>query len=126
MCVAGGYRPIPLVIAAGNHRIIEPSDLTDHLLITCPTPPPNNRARLVFQYFESSLHTYLKGIGHVASDSATGNFIPPESEIEQGRNATILRAELFLKAATDSEILPVDPEWKLQVRYSVYQANPRF
>lgn len=117
MCLAGDYDPIALVIAASNHRIVSPSDVTDRLEYDSKHPPPNERAMNALEYFKSSLLTYLHGSGHVALEPGLDLVTLAGAELQRcyDNNAT-LRAELFLKATTDMTILPADADWRLKVR----------
>lgn len=58
------------------------------------------------------LRRYLCGVGHPFNGDE--GLVKPADIARECTNMT-LRADLFLKAATDSYLLPVDPAWRVKV-----------
>ena len=74
--------------------------------------------------FEHALLRYLRGVGH--PEGAFSADCLPEGEMEAQRDNGLLRARLFLKFATGSDLPPCE-SWKIKVmrkaRSSIYAVD---
>ena len=64
--------------------------------------------------FRSLLHEYLRGSGH--PDHPHVHAVVPRSQLERDANDPLLRSRLFLHMMSGSDLVPVDSDWKLEVR----------
>lgn len=75
--------------------------------------PDADPARTYFDLFQLRFKRWLMGKGH--SFSMRGSLVS-QKIFDSERDNPVIRAEAFLLAISDSDLLPVDPDEKLQVR----------
>ena len=116
LCLAGGTLPAPLVVAAYDSSIHCVPDFITHLkFVPQFSRKDKGRAGFLADLMQQILNRYLSGSGHaVPSSEEEGSLLDAET-VERARGNTTLRAELLLKATTDSTALPVDPDWDIKV-----------
>ena len=74
------------------------------------------RADIAESLFMAYLKRYLLGRGHVDDPYFIDTGLLSQDDILREKNNTTLRAELFLHAATGTNIPPPATEWKIRVR----------
>jgi hypothetical protein len=90
-----------------------------------PEPPPNpstveERLKEVdAKFFQDKFYDYLFGSGHPNCPELRDSGIIPvtDTDIEQLQDNRSLRARMFLKAVTDSDLLPMERFFSINVRY---------
>ena len=65
--------------------------------------------------FKTRLRQYLLGVGHPTNSILLDSGIITAAEVERHQGDHLLRARLFLAAVTDSNLLPVDMAYHIQV-----------
>jgi hypothetical protein len=112
-------------------RIKSPSQVIEHLTFQSATASDDpelqsmeERERIsrweeLRTLLMAHLARYLRGVGHVPPPSDPGESDQLNAEMREAevKNA-IYRAERFLALSTGCEILPVDPNWQVEVRLS--------
>ena len=67
------------------------------------------------QGFDVRLRTYLSGVGHPRHPNVIAAI--GVERFEREANDPLLRARLFLRMMTGSDLIPLDPEWSIKVRF---------
>lgn len=103
-----------VLAAAYNRRLTSVKELWDKVRFSS-TSTDSEESLIFFQIFQLRLRRWIFGTGHPLALS--GLSVTPEQFREEMNNPT-LRAQLFLVALTDSDLLPVDPYRSLVVGHS--------
>ena len=73
------------------------------------------------QGFDLRLREYLSGVGHPNHPNVIA--VIGVDRFEREADDPLLRARLFLKAVTGSDLVPLDPKWSIQVRVIACDAH---
>ena len=116
VCLAEGTLPTPLVITAYDLSIHCILHFITHLkLVPQFSRKDKGKAGFLADLMQQILNHYLSSSGHaILSSEKEGSLLDTET-VEWARGNTTLRAELLLKAATDSTALPVDLNWDIKI-----------
>jgi hypothetical protein len=94
-----------------NRRVTDVREIIDRLLFTTAAEESETNI-LMFNLFQLRLKRYLVGSGHPTS--LKGTAVSAEL-IKKDLGDPLLRCRLFLLAMTDSDLLPLDANAKLEV-----------
>jgi hypothetical protein len=104
---------VPALIAAMyNRRLTSVDQLTEHLVFKTIRGSGDSTTPLFADLFGAKLIDYLAGVGH----PTTRDSLLPSQVIAQDADDTLLRAQLLLKATTDSDLMPTESNWSITVR----------
>ncbi|KAK6984801.1 hypothetical protein R3P38DRAFT_2575246, partial [Favolaschia claudopus] len=106
---------LPFLVALYDRRVKTISDVGDHLRFDTVT-----RARADFtmpyfvKLFELRLHHYLEGHGHPPQ---LRDVEVTEDDFIADCDDPILRANLVLRSGSDSDLLPINDQWKISFKF---------
>lgn len=103
-----------MVYAMINRKVYSVEDLR---IITQPAEADanDNLVKKLAEVFRLRVVQYLRGVGH--PPGLSGSIVSAERHAMEAGDAT-LRPRMFLEAFTESELLPTEPGWKLQVGWT--------
>lgn len=112
---------IAILAHAYSQRITDPSTVIERLsTITSDLPVLSaKRAEIAHQLFMIFLKRYLAGSGHVYNKTMRESGLVTAHDARKENKNRILRAELFLKAATGSPLIPIEEDWEITVCLSI-------
>jgi hypothetical protein len=109
----------PSLIAAMSRRCIDhPIQVIENLEFGMLEGDHNRVGNHFIELFQRHLRRYLNGVGHPNHPNVTGGQLMTSEMYNDGVGKTCLRVELFLQAATDSNLLPAESHWKIKVNDS--------
>jgi hypothetical protein len=98
-----------------NRKVTSPDDILERLEYHVDNDTSDGLTRRYCELFKRHMHRYIKGVGHPNHDDArNGDLLPPGAFAREADNRT-LRAELLLTVTTDSNLLPAESTWCIQV-----------
>ncbi|KAJ6554685.1 hypothetical protein B0H19DRAFT_1154327 [Mycena capillaripes] len=107
-------RALPFFVALYNLRIKTVADIAPHLHFQILTRAANKTTPFFMKLFQLRLEHYLDGLGHPA---ALRGVQVSEEEYEGKRNDPLLRANLVLVSGSDSDLLPIEDNWRILFRF---------
>jgi hypothetical protein len=102
-----------IVCTAYNRRLTKVSDLFDERRITFRSTEHSIQNDALTQGFRRCVSAYLHGCGHPIGWMEMGMI--SEAEHQSVENDLLFRSNLFLKACTDSVLLPMSKFWSISV-----------
>lgn len=93
-----------------------PDQISSRLSARYVTDGVSSEHQLLQHLFPRALHRYLHGCGHPDHDRVRAVGQISDDAFVSDRNNPWLRAQLLLRAATDSSSLPLDSDWAIKVR----------
>ena len=97
-----------------NQHIRAVADVITHLKYLNPLTPTKTSAYFV-KLFQLRLERYAYGMGH---PNGLRCLDVTEEEFQLCRNDPLLRANLILRGGSDSDMRPMEPVWKITVRFA--------
>ena len=74
------------------------------------------------QAFDIRLRAYLSGVGHPNHPNVIAAI--GSERFEREAEDPLLRARLFVKMMSGSDLVPLDPSWSIQVRFADIPPHP--
>jgi hypothetical protein len=111
------YAP-SLIAAMSNRRIVSPTQVVEKLEFQMLEGDHNQVNNHFIELFQRHMRRYLNGTGHPDHPNVAGGQLMTPQNYNEGIGNTCLRAELFLQAATDSNLLPAESHWQIKVNDS--------
>lgn len=103
-----------------SRRVNAITDVLDHIHYNIATFAADGTTPLFLELFKCRLKKYLEGTGHPPHPFIESSGLANEYEIDCDRNDSVLRAQHFLLACTESDLLPVDDNFKIKVSTLVF------
>ncbi|KAF9527086.1 hypothetical protein CPB83DRAFT_430299 [Crepidotus variabilis] len=105
---------VRMLHAATNRKLTSSHELIERISVVpkLGARDPTGVLTPIAAIFKSRLISYLKGEGHPSS--LIGTFVTPE-QYEESKTDGGLRSRLLLEALTDTDMLPVEPEWQVDL-----------
>ena len=100
-----------------NRRVTSPDEVLERLEFHVDGEASDELTHQYCELFKRHMHRYIKGVGHPNhEDVMSGDLLPPGAFAQEAENRT-LRAELLLTVTTDSNLLPTESTWSIQVSH---------
>jgi hypothetical protein len=108
------YSPA-LIAAMYNRRVDSVGDVLDHIHYNIVTSATDGTTPLFLELFKRRLKRYLEGTGHPSHPFIESSGLANEYENDMDSGSSVLRAQCFLLACTESDLLPVNDDFKIEV-----------
>ncbi|KAF7371560.1 hypothetical protein MVEN_00011100 [Mycena venus] len=105
---------LPFLVAIYNLRIKTVEDVAPHLHFEILTRSSDKTTPFFLKLFQLRVEHYLNGLGQPA---ALRGVQVSEEEYEEKRSDPLLRANLVLVSGSDSNLLPIEDNWKISFRF---------
>jgi len=111
------YAPA-LIATMYNRRVNSISDVLDHICYDIVASAADGTTPLFLELFKRRLKRYMEGTGHPPHPFIHSSGLANEYEIDRDQSSSVLRAQHFLLACTESDLLPADDHFKIKVSSS--------
>ena len=104
-----------LIAAMYNRHISSVGDVLDHIHYNIVTSATDGTTPLFLELFKRRLKRYLEGTGHPPHPFIESSGLADEYGIDLDCGSSVIRAQHFLLACTESDLLPVDNDFTIEV-----------
>ncbi|KAJ7144543.1 hypothetical protein C8R44DRAFT_725469 [Mycena epipterygia] len=106
---------LPFLIAIYDRRVKTVEDISSHLRFHIATRASDMTTAYFAKLFELRLQNYIHGVGHPLQ---LRMLEVSEDKFTADRNNPLLRSNLILGAASDSDMCPTDDDWEIMFTFN--------
>ncbi|KAF7341674.1 hypothetical protein MSAN_02065600 [Mycena sanguinolenta] len=106
-------KPLPFFVTLYDRRIRAVSDITSHLKYLDPLTRDKTTPYFL-KLFQLRLEDYVQGLGH---PNGLRLIEVTEEEYQLRRKDPLLRATMLLRGSSDSEMRPMEPDWRILFKF---------